>query len=212
MTVAGQEYHIPFAFGEAEFVEKRSRFIGRVWPSGTEAEALVCIAAMREKHYDASHNVFAYSVRTGQTRYSDDGEPRGTSGLPVLGVLRNEGVHNFCCVVTRYYGGLQLGAGGLVRAYSRAAKLALEAAGISLMRQWDILLIPCPYALFERVKALVTNYGGGIESSEFAADVLIQALLPVERTASCVRAVQDISSGTVEAVTVDTVFRGVRIR
>ena len=137
MAAEGQEYIIPSEFGEAEFVEKRSRFIGRVWPSGTEAEALARIAAMREKHCDASHNVFAYSIRNGQTRYSDDGEPQGTSGMPVLGVFQSERMQNFCCVVTRYYGGIQLGAGGLVRAYSRTAKLALKTAGISLMRQCD---------------------------------------------------------------------------
>ena len=120
-----ESYLTPAAFGEAEFTEKRSRFIGRVWPVETEAEALEHLKRMREQHWDATHNVYAYVLREGGImRYSDDGEPQGTSGMPVLNVFRSREIVNVCCVVTRYFGGILLGTGGLVRAYSRSAKLA----------------------------------------------------------------------------------------
>ncbi|MDL2307478.1 YigZ family protein [Desulfovibrio sp. OttesenSCG-928-C06] len=202
-------YLIPSSYGEAEFEEKRSRFIGRVWPVEEEAEALARIGEMRSKHYDATHNVYAYIIRNRQTRYSDDGEPQGTSGLPTLNVFQSEGVFNVCCVITRYYGGILLGAGGLVRAYSKAAKLALDAAGKSIVRKWDIILLPSPYSMFERFRLLVQDHGGIIESSEFAADVLLQILMPVENSAVFLRKVTDISSATVEAEIIETVFRAV---
>ena len=202
-------YLTPSGYGEAEFEEKRSRFIGRVWLVETEAEALARIAQMRSKHYDATHNVYAYVIRGGQTRYSDDGEPQGTSGLPTLNVFQSEQVFNVCCVITRYYGGVLLGAGGLVRAYSRAAKLALDAAGKSLVRQWDVILLPSPYPLFERFRLLVREHSGVIEASELSADVLLQILMPVENRAAFLRKVTDISSATVQAEVIETVFKAV---
>ena len=207
-----QEYLVPAGFGEAEFVEKRSRFIGRVWHAESEADALARIAEMRRQHRDATHNVFAYIIRGGPTRYSDDGEPQGTSGQPALNVFQSENISNVCCVVTRYYGGIPLGAGGLVRAYGKAAKTALDQAGVSLMRQWQALLIPCPYALYERVKTLVAAHGGLIESTEFAAEVLLEVFVPVDSARNCARGLADLSAGGIEATAVDTVFRGGRIR
>lgn len=207
-----QEYFVPAGFGEAEFTEKRSHFIGRVWFAESEAEALARIAEMRRQHRDATHNVFAYIIRGGPTRYSDDGEPQGTSGQPTLNVFQNENISNVCCVVTRYYGGVPLGAGGLVRAYGKAAKMALDQVGVSVMRQWRALLIPCPYALYERVKALVTAHGGLIESTEFGVEVLLEVFVPVDSAGACMRGLADLSAGGIEATAVDTVFRGGRIR
>lgn len=210
MAVSAWAYRVPAGYGEASFVEKRSRFTGRVWPCADEAEALARIAEMRKQFRDATHNVYAYVIKDGPVRFNDDGEPQGTSGMPVLNVFRSEGVFSVCCVVTRYYGGILLGAGGLVRAYSKAAKAALDAAGVLLMRQWDVVLIPCPYPLLERMKSLVASCGGIIESSEFGTDVLIQALVPTESSAGCLQRVADLSSGAVEAVVLDTAFRGAR--
>lgn len=195
---------MPAGYGEAFLVEKKSRFIGRVWPVADEAEALARIAETRSRHWDATHNVYAYRIRGGQTRYSDDGEPQGTSGQPTLNVFQSEDVENVCCVVTRYYGGILLGAGGLVRAYSKAAKMALDAAGVSLMRQWDVLLLACPYPLFERTKALIASHDGIIETTEFGADVLIQALVPASGTAAFAQAVLDLSSGGIEPAIIET--------
>ena len=135
------EYLIPTQFGEAEFVEKKSRFIGRVWPVDTEEEALAKIQEMKKKHYDATHNCWAYIIRDGAARFSDDGEPGGTAGMPMLQVLQRECLFNVVCVVTRYFGGILLGAGGLVRAYTKGAKIAVDAAGKSMKRAVPLSLL-----------------------------------------------------------------------
>ena len=131
------EYYIPTGRGEAELVEKRSRFIGQVWRVDSEAEARARIEEVRRQHYDARHHCWCYRIREeGVERYSDDGEPQGTAGQPMLNVFQRENVTNVVCVVTRYFGGILLGAGGLVRAYTQSAKDALDAAGISVVRRW----------------------------------------------------------------------------
>ena len=128
------EYYVPTAPSETEFVEKRSRFIGRVKPVETEEEARAFVEEVRRRHHDARHNCWCYLLREGNVlRYSDDGEPQGTAGQPMLGVFEKEGVTNLVCVVTRYFGGVLLGAGGLVRAYTQSAKDALDGAGISVV-------------------------------------------------------------------------------
>ena len=145
------EYFIPTGASETELVEKRSRFLGHVWPVESEGEARARIEEIRKKHYDARHNCWCYRIREGGVeRYSDDGEPQGTAGQPMLNVFQREGVTNVCCVVTRYFGGILLGAGGLVRAYTQSAKDALDAAGISVVRRWVEVAVPCPYSFFER--------------------------------------------------------------
>jgi uncharacterized YigZ family protein len=192
------EYRVPSGYGEAEYVEKRSRFIGRVWRIETEEEATARIREMREKHWDASHNVYGYIVRDGGLmRYSDDGEPQGTSGMPTLNVFRAEEISNVCCVITRYFGGVLLGAGGLVRAYSKTAKLALDAAGVSVMRRWKEFLVSCGYAQYERVRAELETYGAVIRSTDFAADVLIEAMVPEAAADAFVVRVTDLTAGAV---------------
>ena len=126
-----ESYKVPTCSAKAEFVEKKSRFIGRIWVTETEEEALDRIKEMRQQHWDATHNVYAYIIHDGPMRYTDDGEPQGTAGMPVLEVLRGQNLENVCCVVTRYFGGTLLGTGGLIRAYGRAARDAVQAAGIS---------------------------------------------------------------------------------
>ena len=106
-----EEYLVPTQFGEDEFIEKKSRFIGRVWPVDTEEEALARIQEMKKQHYEATHNCWAYIIKDGAVRFSDDGEPGGTAGMPMIQVLQREGLHNIVCVVTRYFGGILLGAG-----------------------------------------------------------------------------------------------------
>ncbi len=171
-------YLVPSGFGEAEFTEKHSRFIGRIWPAVNEEEALAHIKKTRDTHWDATHNVYAYIIRDGSAmRYSDDGEPQGTSGQPALNVLRSAGVFNVCCVITRYFGGTLLGTGGLVRAYSRAAELALEAAGTSLVRLWERVSIAIPYPLYERVKKELAQLGAVIENTDFGTGVEVEALI-----------------------------------
>ena len=123
-------YLVPSGYGETEFVEKRSRFIGQVWRVETEEEARAHIEEVRKRYHDARHHCWCYVIREGNIlRYSDDGEPQGTAGQPMLNVFQKEEVTNAVCVVTRYFGGIQLGAGGLTRAYGGTAKLALAASG-----------------------------------------------------------------------------------
>ena len=107
-----KEYLVPTGDGEAQFIERRSRFIGHIFLTETEEEALARLKQMREQYWDATHNVYAYIIRDGATRFSDDGEPGGTAGMPVLQVLQREELYNVTCVVTRYFGGILLGAGG----------------------------------------------------------------------------------------------------
>lgn len=206
-------YLVPHAYGEAELIEKRSRFIGRVWPVADEAEAIARIKEMREKHWDATHNVYAYMIReNGATRYSDDGEPGGTSGMPTLNVFRSAGIQNVCCVITRYFGGVLLGAGGLVRAYSATAKRALDAAGIDRMAQWKSKLLSCSYGQYERVKRLLDDTEAMIENTDFGTDVVIEALLRADRAADFEKRLTDLTAGSVICEDTGEIFRGVQIR
>lgn len=203
---------IPAGYGEAEFTEKRSHFIGRVWPLESEEEALEHLKEIRSRHWDATHNVYAYILREGGImRYSDDGEPQGTSGMPTLTVFRSREIQNVLCIVTRYFGGILLGTGGLVRAYTQAARLALEAAGVALLREWEELLIACPYPLYEKVKRELELAGAVISSTDFGADVSIEAMLEKGRSAALNERLLELSSGAVEAVLMGSQYRAVRL-
>ena len=170
------EYYIPTREGVGELVEKRSRFLGHVWRVSSEEEAREKNEATKKKHYDAGHNRWSYIIKDGPTRYSDDGEPQGTAGQPMLNVFQREGVVNVCCVVTRYFGGILLGAGGLVRAYTQSAKDALDGAGISVVRRWVAMEVPCTYAQFEQARRTVEDMQdlalGRSEMGQDGADTL----------------------------------------
>ena len=203
-----ESYIVPFGEGEAEYMEKRSRFIGRVWQVSSEEEARRRIEETRKQRYDARHHCWCYILREGNVmRYSDDGEPQGTAGQPMLNVFLREEVTNVCCVVTRYFGGILLGAGGLTRAYGGTAKLALNAAGISRMRLWATLAVPCTYSLYERVKLLVEGEGGLISGTDFGADVVLMVLLPAERTAALQEKLTELSAGQIELLAEEESFR-----
>lgn len=166
------EYYIPAQDSETEFSEKRSRFIGHVWHVETEEEAREKIAEMKAKYYDARHNCWCYLIRKGGiTRYSDDGEPQGTAGQPMLEVFRREGVENVCCVVTRYFGGILLGAGGLVRAYSHTCALALNAAKVCEMHPTVRYMAEVAYPLWDRVQHQLKSLPVRLENPEFTASV-----------------------------------------
>ena len=202
-----EEYLIPTAFGQAEFVEKKSRFIGHIWPTETEAEAISHIEQMRKLHFDATHNVWAYVIQNGPVRFSDDGEPGGTAGMPTLQVLQKEGLFNVTCVVTRYFGGILLGAGGLVRAYTKGAKLAVDAAGKSMERVWTCLSLPVPYNWYDRMKLEVAAFGGWIRDTQFGADVELEVLLPQAKTAPFLDRLRDMSAATLEALVTGEEYR-----
>ena len=187
------EYLVPTDFGEDEFIEKKSRFIGRLWPVETEEAALEKIQEMKKKHYDATHNCWAYILKDGAVRFSDDGEPGGTAGMPMLLTLQREGLYNCVCVVTRYFGGILLGAGGLVRAYSHTAKLALEAAHIITYEQYTELELTCSYSDYQRYQAELPRFGAIVDDTDFSdrvrltfavKDAVVEPLLQFVREAS----------------------------
>lgn len=200
-------YLVPTQFGEDEFYEKKSHFIGRVWPVETEEEALEKIQQMKKQHYDATHNCWAYIIRDGAVRFSDDGEPGGTAGMPMLQVLQREGLQNIVCVVTRYFGGILLGAGGLVRAYTKGAKIAVDAAGKSIKRVWTVVYVPCPYPFYERVRLEVSAFGGIIRQTDFGAEVELELLFPQEKTNEFLERLTDLTSGTVEGMEIGQEYR-----
>ena len=202
-----EEYLVPTAFGQAEFTEKKSRFIGRLWPTDSEEEAQAKIAEMRQQYADATHNVWAYIIKDGAVRFSDDGEPGGTAGMPTLQVLQREHLFNVTCVVTRYFGGILLGAGGLVRAYARGARIAVEAAGISIRRVWTSLYLPAPYSWYERLKLEVAAFGGVITDTQFGADVELTVLLPEAQAEPFMKRLTDLSAGTLEAMITGQEYR-----
>lgn len=200
-------YLVPTKDADAEFVERRSRFIGHIFATDTEEEALARLKQMRETYWDATHNVYAYIIRDGATRFSDDGEPGGTAGMPVLQVLQREEIFNVTCVVTRYFGGILLGAGGLVRAYAHSAKIALDAAGRSVKQVWTKIYLPCPYSWFERIRLEVTAFGGVVENTDFGTDVSFDLLLPEARVQPFLARVLNLSAGTIEGLIGDNVYR-----
>lgn len=206
------EYYIPSGPGEAEFTEKRSRFLGHIRHVESEEEAKAFIAQMKKEHYNARHNCWCYILRDGAERYSDDGEPQGTAGIPMLEVFRREGITDMVCVVTRYFGGVLLGAGGLLRAYTRSAKDALDKAGVSVVRPWTEADIPCSYAAAERLKNELTAMGGLVADMEYAADVTIKALIPKELFEDFKARIFDISSGSVTPIPTGETHRAVRVR
>ena len=204
---APQSYYVPVDAGEAEFTEKRSRFLGHVRRVETEAEARTFLDEMRKKYYDARHNCWCYVLREGGVvRYGDDGEPQGTAGQPMLNVLDREHVVDVLCVVTRYFGGILLGAGGLCRAYTKAAKDALDAAGICKMQPWLRQTVSAPYALFERVKLLIAAQAGVLEDAQYGADILVTYRIPAGADEALRTALREASSGTIAPQLLEEIF------
>ena len=165
-------YKQPRCPATAEFIEKKSRFIGHISPIGSEDEALAFVRSIREKHREATHNVYAYRlIDNSICRHSDDGEPSGTAGMPLLDVFVKQEIFNFCCVATRYFGGVLLGAGGLVRAYARCGAEALAASGIIEMREMLLCSVSLPYALYEPVRRLITECRAAIDTTNFGTEI-----------------------------------------
>ena len=201
------EYYLPTGYGTSEFTEKKSRFIGQVWPVSTESEAREYIETVKRQYHDARHNCWCFCLRDGTLRYSDDGEPQGTAGQPMLEVFQREGITDAVCVVTRYFGGILLGTGGLARAYTKGAKDALTAAGVSVQRIWDRVFVPCPYSLFERVKLETEREGGLVENSEFGAEVQMTVLLPEDQTDAFLDRLVEVSNATLHGTKVEQILR-----
>lgn len=198
---------IPFSAAESEFTEKHSRFIGQVWPVSSEEEAQERIRAAKKKYHDARHNCWCYILGDNILRYSDDGEPQGTAGQPMLNVFQREGVGNVCCVVTRYFGGILLGAGGLTRAYGKAARDALAAAGVSTLRLWSRGRLHCDYSLLERIKLDIAALSGLVDSIDYGADVTITVSMPEGGFEGLQQRLTELSAG---AITLESLGQGLR--
>lgn len=181
----------------SEFTEKKSRFVSDIFPVQTEEDVKACMELVRKKYHDARHHCWCYRLKSGAVRYSDDGEPQGTAGQPMLAVLEREKIFDVLCVVTRYFGGILLGAGGLTRAYARGAKDALTAAGIAANRVWDCVEINCPYALLEQIKLKLAAQSAVMEDISYGADIVIRALLPQANTAPVSDSIRELSAGKV---------------
>ena len=191
-----QPYITLAGYGTDEFVEKRSRFIGYAAPVTTEAEAVDFIARIRALHREASHNVYAYALREGQVRrYSDDGEPQGTAGMPVLDVLQKQEIVDAVVVVTRYFGGTLLGAGGLVRAYTEGASIAVRAARPRRMQPCTVLELGIEYPQYGRVSYLLPQYRAVTLDSDFGAAVRLRVMLPDGQVAPFCKELAEATGG-----------------
>lgn len=181
---------------EASFIEKKSEFIGYIKHTETDEEAVDFINEIRSMHRKATHNVYAYILRNGSiTRYSDDGEPQGTAGVPVFEVLRKEGLTDVCCVVTRYFGGILLGGGGLVRAYSHSAKIAVDASERMIMCSCYPMEITADYNLYGRLTNILPEFEVKITDTVFETDVTVKLFCKEHLADMLTEKLIDISCG-----------------
>lgn len=188
----------PTGYGTAEYEEKRSRFIGEIFPASDEETARAHIAGVKKKYPDARHHCWAWVLPDGTFRWSDDGEPGGTAGAPMADILRGAGVFGVVCVVTRYFGGTLLGSGGLVRAYSKAASMALSAAGTEPDPEKTVLEISCRWESLDRVHRLVREYGGTLLASDYESDpsrAILRAELLEEKGPDFIARLTDLTGG-----------------
>lgn len=201
------EFRVPFQAADSEFVEKRSRFIGHLWPIESEEEAQAHIRQVKKQYHDARHNCWCYLLGQNVLRYSDDGEPQGTAGQPMLNVFQRENVTNVCCVVTRYFGGILLGAGGLTRAYSKSARDTLAVAGVATMGLWTQVQVPCSYPLLERMKLEIAALGGILDDVTYGADIQLLVSLPDGQADALQLRLTELSAGSMQLTVLGESYR-----
>lgn len=200
-------YYTVSGAAEASFIEKRSEFIGYIAPVTTNDEAVDFVNSIRANHRKAKHNVYAYVLRNDNiSRYSDDGEPQGTAGIPVLDVLLKRELTDVCVVVTRYFGGILLGGGGLVRAYSHAASIACDAAKIMNMCACRKIKIETDYGLYGKISYLLPNYETITLSSDFGITVSLEVLVLTEKYEALMKELTDASNGAVSITNLSELY------
>ncbi|MDD3192934.1 MAG: YigZ family protein [Oscillospiraceae bacterium] len=193
-----QPYETVAGYASDEFIERKSRFIGHIAPVKNEDEALAFLARIRTGHREATHNVFAYILReSGIKRMSDDGEPQGTGGVPVLEVIEREGLTDVAVVVTRYFGGILLGAGGLVRAYSHGAKLAVDAAARRHMNPCTIMEMAFGYDWYGKIGYLLPRYNAQTMESDFGEAVRLKVMMRSDRVEAFQKELTELTAATV---------------
>lgn len=178
-------------------IEKKSKFIATALPVKTVDEAEEFVREMSKKYFDATHNVYAYLLRSGQSRYSDNGEPQGTAGIPILDMLKKEEIFDVCVVVTRYFGGTLLGTGGLVRAYSHSAKLAIEAAKVITMEPCVEIELNFDYAFYGKLSYILPNYTQKTISDDFADSITLKILMLKSELLRFEKEITELSNGKV---------------
>jgi uncharacterized YigZ family protein len=194
-------------YGEARFEEKRSVFIGYCEHVTSEDEALAFIKKIKEKHKDATHNCYGYVMKGGiLCRYSDDGEPQGTSGIPILGVIKMSGATDLCVVVTRYFGGILLGAGGLVRAYSTAAKIALDAAGLAAFEEYGLFKISTSYSDYQRISPIISECGFRVADTVYSESVVLNGRISKNKADMFINTVNEVTSGRAKSEILQEIF------
>ena len=193
-----EQFLVPAGEGASEYMEKKSRFLGLIVPVTTEAEARARLEAVKKQEYDARHNCWAYILHSGQKRYSDDGEPQGTAGQPILNVLEREGVQDVLCVVTRYFGGILLGTGGLVRAYTAAASGALQSAELVSMRLVVDCKVRVSYAQFEQAQRVIAAAETRLDEPIFDDAVTLCWRMPAGQEETLRTALNELTRGGAE--------------
>lgn len=206
-----QNYLTVLSAASGTYEEKRSRFIAEIRQIKTEDEAIGFIKEIKTKHWDARHNVYAYRLNNGQCRFSDDGEPHGTAGKPVLDIIVGRNLENVCIVVTRYFGGILLGTGGLVHAYSEAAKSAVESAVIVQMKLLTEYSIVCDYQQYNRLLPFIENMGGNISDTLFEADITVKFSLDDSKTYEFIDSLTEHFAGRLKAKEEGKIFSPVKI-
>ena len=206
--MASASYKTLMKRGCDEFIVNKSRFIGYGAPAETEEEALAFLAEIRKKHADATHNCYAYIIgrNMGVMRYSDDGEPGGTAGMPIIEVMKNRGVVNACVVVTRYLGGVLLGAGGLVRAYTQGAVTAIDACGIGVMHLTARYMMDVSYAMLSRVEYFLKSAPVIVEDKDFSDVITLTLLVKCADEDKLLADLTQLSEGRLEPMRFDETY------
>jgi uncharacterized YigZ family protein len=206
-----QGYRTLLGTAIGEYEEKHSRFIAEIKPVSNEEEALAFIKEQKSKYWDARHNVYAYRLLGDECRFSDDGEPHGTAGKPILDIITGRQLSNVCIVVTRYFGGILLGTGGLVRAYSEAARNAINNSLVAEMGLIDKFSLHCDYQQYNRLLPFFAKHDIDITDTVFLEDVIISFALPSEKSESFLLALTDNFSGKISAQKEGQIFAPVNI-
>lgn len=201
------EYKTILNPAQGTVIEKKSKFIANIKHVETQEEATEFIASVKAHYYDARHNVFAYILKENNLkRYSDDGEPQGTSGIPSLTVLEGEGLSDVCVVITRYFGGTLLGTGGLVRAYSGAVKEAIQNAEVVYLKECNVVKIVCDYTLWGKTENHITNSNAALKNTEFSNNVTAEVLVSLEDSDGFFKKLEELTNAAVKTEITGSVF------
>ncbi len=193
--------------GESETMIKKSRFIGNAFYIDSPDEAARCLSEIKARHYDAKHHVYAYALMNGQVKYSDNGEPQGTAGLPMLNIIQKRQIQNVIVIVTRYFGGILLGASGLLRAYSEACKLALDDACSAPLVTYNAYQIECTYSDYQLLQHYLMKQGYDVNEPVFADNVVFKSEFPDEAAQSVLKQMHEITLGRSSVSDLGTILK-----